>query len=137
MAQAPLPNGSGGYQLGDGNVGEARLIAQGAPTAITGTTATLTGAQMAAGLITSNTSGDTVVTLPTVADLELAISSAQKANVAFDFAVAVDDASYQCTLATADGWTLLGNMVVLENSGALFRARKTGAGAWTLYRIAG
>jgi len=40
-------------------------------------------------------------------------------------------------LATATGWTLLGNMVVLENTGALFRARKTGDGSWTLYRIAG
>jgi len=25
----------------------------------------------------------------------------------------------------------------LENTGALFRARKTGDGSWTLYRIAG
>jgi hypothetical protein len=132
-----LPNGSGGYQVGAGNINEAQLIVQGAPTAITATTATLTGAQMANGLITSNTSADTVVTLPTVADLELAISSAQKVNAAFDFAVAVDDTAYQCTLATATGWTLLGNMVVLENTGAMFRARKTGDGTWTLYRIAG
>lgn len=137
MAQAPLPNGAGGYQLGDGNVGEAVLSVQGAPTAITATTATLTGAQLANGLITSNTAADTVVTLPTVADLELAINNAVKVNSAFDFSVAVDDAAYQCTLATATGWTLLGNMVVLENSGATFRARKTGDGAWTLYRIAG
>jgi hypothetical protein len=75
--------------------------------------------------------------LPTVADLEAAISSAQKVNAAFDFAVAVDDTAYQLTLSTATGWTLLGNMVVLENTGALFRARKTGDGSWTLYRIAG
>jgi hypothetical protein len=27
--------------------------------------------------------------------------------------------------------------VVLENTGATFRARKTGDGTWTLYRIAG
>ena len=132
-----LPNGAGGYQIGDGNIGEAQLIVQGAPTAITATTATLTGAQLANGLITSNTSADTVVTLPTVADLEAAISSAAKVNVAFDFAVAVDDTAYQLTLSTATGWTLLGNMVVLENTGALFRARKTGDGSWTLYRIAG
>jgi heme-binding NEAT domain protein len=132
-----LPNGAGGYQIGDGNINEAQLIVQGAPTAITATTATLTGAQLANGLITSNTSADTVVTLPTVADLEAAISSAAKVNAAFDFAVAVDDTAYQLTLSTATGWTLLGNMVVLENTGALFRARKTGDGSWTLYRIAG
>ena len=131
-----LPNGAGGYQLGDGNVGEAQLFVQGAPTALTAD-ATLTAAQLANGLITSNTAGDTVATLPTVVDLELVISSAAKVNSAFDFSVAVDDTAYQLTLATAAGWTLLGNMVVLENSGATFRARKTGDGSWVLYRIAG
>ena len=132
-----IPNGTSGYQLGAGNVNEAQLIVQGAPLAITATTATLTAAQLANGLITSNTAADTVATLPTVVDLELVISSAAKVNSAFDFSVAVDDTSYQLTLATAAGWTLLGNMVVLENSGATFRARKTGDGSWTLYRIAG
>ena len=132
-----IPNGSGGYQVGAGNTSEAVLFVQGAPTAITATTATLTGAQMAIGLITSNTAADTVVTLPTVADLEAAITSASKVNAAFDFAVAVDDTAYQLTLSTATGWTLLGNMVVLENTGAMFRARKTGDGSWVLYRIAG
>ena len=132
-----IPNGSGGYQVGAGNTSEAVLFVQGAPTAITATTATLTGAQMEIGLITSNTAADTVVTLPTVADLEAAITSAAKVNAAFDFAVAVDDTAYQLTLSTATGWTLLGNMVVLENTGALFRARKTGDGSWVLYRIAG
>ena len=132
-----LPNGTSGYHVGAGNINEAMLIVQGPPLAITATTATLTGAQLANGLITSNTSADTVATLPTVADLEAAINSAVKVNSAFDFSVAVDDTAYQCTLATATGWTLLGNMVVLENSGATFRARKTGDGTWTLYRIAG
>jgi hypothetical protein len=132
-----IPNGTSGYQLGAGNVNEAQLFVQGAPLAITATTATLTAAQLANGLITSNTAADTVATLPTVVDLELVISSAAKVNSAFDFSVAVDDTAYQLTLATAAGWTLLGNMVVLENSGATFRARKTGDGSWTLYRIAG
>lgn len=132
-----IPNGTSGYQIGAGNVNEAQLFVQGAPLAITATTATLTAAQLANGLITSNTAADTVATLPTVVDLELVISSAAKVNSAFDFSVAVDDTAYQLTLATAAGWTLLGNMVVLENSGATFRARKTGDGSWVLYRIAG
>ena len=132
-----IPNGTSGYQIGAGNVNEAQLFVQGAPLAITATTATLTAAQLANGLITSNTAADTVATLPTVVDLELVISSAAKVNSAFDFSVAVDDTAYQLTLATAAGWTLLGNMVVLENSGATFRARKTGDGSWLLYRIAG
>jgi hypothetical protein len=93
-----LPNGSGGYQVGAGNTSEAQLIVQGAPLAITATTATLTGAQMAVGLITSNTSADTVVTLPTVADLEAAIAAPRKSMLHVDFAVAVDDTAYQCNI---------------------------------------
>jgi hypothetical protein len=41
------------------------------------------------------------------------------------------------TIAAGTGWTLVGNAVVLENTSATFRARKTGDGAWSLYRIAG
>ena len=38
-----LPNGAGGYQLGDGNIGEAVLSVQGAPTAVAAA-ATMTSA---------------------------------------------------------------------------------------------
>ena len=30
-----LPNGAGGYQIGDGNISEAQLFVQSAPTALT------------------------------------------------------------------------------------------------------
>ena len=43
-----LPNGAGGYQLGDGNLTEAVLGVQTIPTTLTGDT-TLTAAQMALG----------------------------------------------------------------------------------------
>ena len=130
-----LPNGAGGYQLGDGNVGEAQLFVQGAPTALT-VDVTLTAAQLANGLFTSDSAADITATLPTVALLEADISSAAKINAAFEFAIVVVDSAYQVTFAAGTGWTLVGNMVALESTSARFLARKTGDGTWTLYRIA-
>ena len=130
-----LPNGGGGYQVGDGNVGEAQLFVQGAPTALTAD-ATLTAAQLANGLFTSDTAADITATLPTVALLEASISSATKVNSAFEFAIVVVDAAYQVTVAAGTGWTLVGNPVVLESTSGRFLARKTGEGAWSLYRVA-
>ena len=129
-----LPNGSGGYQIGAGNVNEAQLLVQGAPTALTGA-ATATAAQLANGLFTFNgTAGN--LTLPTVADLEAGIPSAVKVNAAFDFFVInIDATTDDVTVATATGWTLVGNMKVDEATSGHFRARKTGDGTWTCYRI--
>ncbi|SRR5512147_268620 len=129
-----LPNGAGGYQLGDGNVGEAKLSVQGAPTALTAAT-TVTAAQLANGLFTfDGTAGN--MTLPTVADLELVVSSAAKVNASFDFFVVnIDGGSDDVTVATATGWTLVGNMQVDNATSGHFRARKTGDGTWTCYRI--
>jgi hypothetical protein len=129
-----LPNGAGGYQIGDGNVGEAQLFVQGAPTALTAA-ATATAAQLANGLFTFNgTAGN--LTLPTVADLEADVSSASKVNAAFDFYVInIDAGTDDVTVATATGWTLVGSMIVTEATSGHFRARKTGDGSWTLYRV--
>jgi hypothetical protein len=129
-----LPNGAGGYQIGDGNVNEAQLFVQGAPTALTAA-ATATAAQLANGLFTFNgTAGN--LTLPTVADLEAGVSSAAKVNAAFDFYVInIDAGTDDVTVATATGWTLVGTMAVTEGTSGHFRARKTGDGSWTLYRI--
>jgi hypothetical protein len=129
-----LPNGSGGYQVGDGNVGEPLFFPQAAPTALTAA-ATATPAQLCNGLFTFNgTAGD--LTLPTVADLEDFVSSAQKPNVAFDFFVINIDASTDdVTVVVGTGWTVVGNMKVDEATSGHFRARKTGDGSWTCYRI--
>ena len=129
-----IPNGAGGYQLGDGNVSEATLTVQGAPTALTAA-ATATAAQLSNGLFTFNgTAGN--LTLPTVADLEAGIPNAVKVNAAFDFYVInIDAGTDDVTVATATGWTLVGTMAVTENTSGHFRARKTGDGSWTLYRI--
>ena len=130
-----LPNGSGGYQFSDGNVGEPLLFAQGATTAIAAA-ATATPAELANGLFTfDGTAGN--LTLPTVTDLEAYVSSAAKPNVAFDFFVINIDASGSdaVTVAIGTGWTLVGAGAVAAASSGHFRARNTGDGAWTCYRV--
>jgi hypothetical protein len=129
-----LPNGTSGYQVGAGNAAEPILFVQGAPTALTAA-ATATPAQLANGLFTFNgTAGN--LTLPTVADLEAYVSSAQRSDAAFDFFVInIDATTDDVTVATATGWSLVGNMKVDEATSGHFRARKTGDGSWTCYRI--
>ena len=130
-----LPNGAGGYQLGDGNIGEAVLSVQGAPTAVAAA-ATMTTAELSNGLFVFNgTAGS--LTLPTVALVEADITAASKVNAAFDFIIINADATTDdVTLAVGTGWTIVGNAVVTEATSAQFRARKTGDGTWTAYRIA-
>jgi hypothetical protein len=131
-----LPNGAGGYQVGDGNIGEAVLFVQGAPTAVAAA-ATMTSAQLANGLFVFDGAAGNL-TLPTVALLEADVSSAQKVNAAFDFVIVNADASGSdaVTLAAGTGWTLVGTAAVSAGTSAQFRARKTGTGTWTAYRIA-
>jgi len=130
-----LPNGAGGYQVGDGNVGEAVLSVQGAPTAVAAA-ATMTTAELSNGLFVFNgTAGS--LTLPTVALVEADITAASKVNAAFDFVIINADATTDyVTLAVGTGWSIVGNAVVAEATSAQVRARKTGDGTWTAYRIA-
>lgn len=134
-----LPNGAGGYQLGDGNISEVQIRTQAAPATATAT-ATLTAAQLANGIILGSPGSSAAsYTLPTVADLEALVSSA-KVNSSFDFSVVNVDGSGGgvITLVTNTGWTLVGLMTVVATAGTAqaFRARKTGDGSWTLYRLA-
>jgi hypothetical protein len=73
--------------------------------------------------------------LPTVADLEADISSAQRVNAAFDFFVINTDGADSVTLAVGTGWTIVGAAAVTTATSGHFRARKTGDGTWTAYRI--
>jgi len=128
-----LSNGTGGYQISAGSDGEAVLFVQTAPTALAAA-ATATAAQLSGGLfVFSGTAGN--LTLPTVADLEADISSAQRVNAAFDFFVINTDASDAITLVVGTGWTIVGVAAVSALTSAHFRARKTGEGSWTAYRI--
>jgi len=132
-----LPNGAGGYQLGDGNLSEVQINVQAAP-ATAADTATLTVAQITNGLILATPTGAAAYTLPTVALVEATVSSA-KNNSSFDFTVVnLASSDYDITMTTATGWTITGGgvMVIQQASSAQFRARKTGDGTWQLYRLA-
>ena len=135
-----LPNGSGGYQIGDGNLNEA--IIKSVPVPATATvTATLTAAQILNGILLGSPGASAAsYTLPTVTDLETALPSAAKPGVSFDFSVMNVDGSSSgvITLVAGTGWTIVGLATVVATAGTaqLFRARKTDVGAWTLYRIA-
>ena len=135
-----LPNGSGGYQIGDGNLNEASFRVIPAPATATAT-ATLTAAQVLSNiLLGSPGSSAASYTLPTVADLEAALPAATKPGVSFDLSVVNVDGNTSgvITLVAGTGWTLVGLMTVVATAGTaqLFRARKTGDGAWSLYRVA-
>ena len=129
----PIPNGSGGYQVGAGNINEVELFSQGAPVAYTAAAAPLAVSDLVAELITYNAAGGNNLQLPTVANLEATVSSA-RANLAFDFSVIALGAG-TATVTTNTGWTLVGSMAVATTVSGRFRARKTGDSAWTLYRI--
>ena len=68
-----LPNGAGGYQVGDGNVNEIRLGASAAPQTAT-STATLTAAQITGNMLVANPSTSAATyTLPTAAAIDTAL----------------------------------------------------------------
>jgi hypothetical protein len=139
-----LPNGSGGYQVGDGNTGEILFVAQPTPTSIAAGAATLTAAQLATRIILGSPgSSAAAYTLPTAALTDAAFPSMPN-NSSFDFTVINVDGSSSgvITMTTATGWTIgtsgsQGLMTVAATAGTSisFRARKTGDAAWSLYRI--
>ena len=128
-----IPNGAGGYQVGDGNLSEVTMGVQPAPVAKTAA-ATLTAAELTNGIITY-TGAAVAITLPTVADTEVLVSSA-KVNSSFDFSIINTGATNAATLTVGTGWTLVGVAAVAAVTSSTWRARKTGDGAWTAYRIA-
>lgn len=126
-----LPNGAGGYQVGDGNTNEVQLFTQTAPAAYTDT-GVLTAADLTNGIITFDNAGDKNLQLPTVATLEATVTSA-KVNSSFLFSVVALGAG-GATLTTNTGWTLVAVAKVTAQN--RFLARKTGSGTWILYQIA-
>jgi hypothetical protein len=132
-----LPNGGGGYQLGDGNQSEPVMGYAAAPVTATDT-ATLTAAQVLNGIILATPTAAANYTLPTVADLEAVLSSAYVGSTVDFVIINLASSNYDITVVTNTGWTVTGGgvVVVQEASSARFRARKTGATSWQLYRIA-
>ena len=133
-----IPNGAGGYQLGDGNRNELRIGYMAAPQTATAT-ATLTAAQVTGGILVANPSTSAATyTLPTGAAIDAVVTSAT-AGSTFDLAIVnLGTTSGAVTLAAGSGITDGGNalVAVAVTSSALFRFYKTGDGAWTVYKIA-
>ena len=134
-----LPNGAGGYQVGDGNVNDPIIDLTATPVSVTAS-ATLTPAQVLNGLILANngvTSSQTY-TLPTVTDLEAVLVNSDRIGTTFSFRVVnLGTSSGTAVIAAGTGWTVTGSltMTIPVTSGAMMIARKTAAGAWTLYRV--
>ena len=135
-----LSTGTGGYQIGAGNIVEADFGNTSAPISVTAT-ATLTADQVLNGLILANSgvsSGAQTYTLPTVALFEAAFPSALKVGATYQFnLVNLGTSTATAIVAAGTGWTVSGSltMTVPVTTGASFIARKSGAGAWTLYRV--
>ncbi len=139
-----LPNGAGGYQVGDGNLGEILFFPQSAPNALTGATVTVTAANLANGIVTMDSGGTDAgtYTFPTGALIDAAFPSL-KVDSAFDvsFINIGDNAANDVTFGAGAGNTIVGNAVVQDgatataNTSAVFRFRKTGDAAYTIYRI--
>jgi hypothetical protein len=134
-----IPNGGGGYQVGDGNLNEPLIDAIPEPVSVT-TAATLTAAQVLNGLILANSgiSASVNYTLPTVAALEADLSNSDKVGTSFTFRlVNLGSGSGTAVIVTNTGWTISGSltMTIPIATGAQFVARKSGEGAWVLYRV--
>lgn len=129
-----LPNGSGGYQIGSGNVTEIIMGTQTAPVAKTAA-ATLTPAELATEIITYNGAA-AALTVPLGADIDAAFGS-MKVNSSFDFSIINIGGTNAATVTANTGCTLVGVAAVAANSACIWRVRKTADNTFVFYRIAG
>ncbi len=120
-----------------GAASEAVFLNQGAPNAQT-VSATLTAAALLAGIITvaQGASGASALQLPLATAMDTALPTSV-AGDAIDFSVVNTSVTSGevASVTTNTGWTLVGEMTLAITTSARFRARKTGAGAWSLYRL--
>lgn len=131
-----LPNGAGGYQVGDGNLTEAVMGVQTVPATLTGDT-TLTAAQVAVGLVVCQKASDATltVTLPTAALLDAAISSA-KVGSSFDLTICNNNntgASSTVPVTAGTGITIYGSVTVPRFGAYTYRFVKTGDAAYSAF----
>jgi len=129
-----LPNGAGGYQVGDGNLSQVMLGVQTTPTAKTAA-ATLTAAELATGIITY-VGAAAALTMPLGTDIESAFSS-MKVNSSFDFHIINIGGTNAATVTANTGVTLVGVAAVSANTACNWRVRKTAENTFVAYRIAG
>jgi hypothetical protein len=135
-----LPNGAGGYQVGDGNRNENVLGYMADPLSQTGT-ATLSAAQVTAGMLLVGSGATTAqtYTLPAASTVDAIVSSAGIGNT-FDLIVVnlgTSSGTGALAMGSGTGFTDGGNATVALaiTSSGIFRFRKTADSAFTVYRI--
>lgn len=107
---------------------------QGAPDAEIGTV-TLSAAAVSNGIINGTPVAAAAYTLPLATAMDTALPTVSS-NESIDFSVINTSAGANTiTMTTNTGWTLVGTMTLAQNVSGRFRARKTGVGTWTLYRL--
>ena len=131
-----LPNGAGGYQLGDGNLTEAVLGVQTIPTTLTGDT-TLTAAQMAVGLVVCQKASDATLTVTTATgtQLDAAIPSA-KVGSSFDLTICNNNnsgTSSTVPVTAGTGVTVYGSVTVPRFGAYTYKFVKTGDATWSAF----
>ena len=131
-----LPNGAGGYQIGDGNLLEAQMTVQTIPTTLTGDT-TLTADQVVVGLVVCKKASDATltVTLPTATLLDAAVPSA-KVGSAFELTICNDNnsgASSTVPVTTGTGITIFGSVTVPRHGAHTYRFVRTGDAAYSAF----
>jgi hypothetical protein len=141
----PLSQGTGGYQFSAGVRGEPLMRAQAASADLTGATVTITAANLSTGIVTIDAGGTDAgtYTFPTGALIDAAFPSVA-VNTSFDvsFINIGDNAANDVTFGAGSGNTIVGSAVLIDGatttnpSSAIFRFRKTGTAAYTIYRIA-
>jgi hypothetical protein len=98
-------------------------------------TATLTAAQITSPFLLGTPTATASYTLPLASAVETALGTPPN-ETGWEFTV-FTTAAFAITLLTNTGWTLVGSMATgaTANSFARFRIRKTGAAAYSIYRI--
>jgi hypothetical protein len=138
-----LSTGTGGYQFTAGDLTEVAMGIQVAPAAKTAA-ATLTSQEVVQGILTTSLSGNVDIALPLVVTSSAAptvlgindLVPSAKTNSAFDwYVINLTAATHVATITIGTGWTIVGSAAVAAATSAHFRARKTSATTWTLYRV--
>lgn len=132
-----FPNVGGGRQLGDGNQNEAVIGSLATPVELAIGTVNLTPAILAGGLVTT-AAGTAARThnLPTGAAMDTFFRNA-KVGSTIDFVnVNLGTSLGVVTVVPGTGFTIVGLTTIAITTSAQFRARKSAANTWVLYRIA-
>jgi len=111
-------------------------------------TATLTAAQIRGGILVGTPTAAAAYTLPLGSSLETSLLATYGDLLVNDFSFdltvinVATSATFDITMTTNTGWTLVGRMLVDANeatqvgaSEAVFRIRRTAANTYTMYRV--